>query len=435
MKIRKNLFVLTTVMLICTSSPQLPFLTGISRILADECGNAVMSPLPPTNIKITLEKNRPVITWEKPLYNGNAENVFYSIYRSEDNADYSLIRYNLDGFSYCDTKVSPGKLYYYKMTAVNILSESALSEAVSKYICSDKASSQNIPTYPQALRSEITDGKPMLYWNRPSDFAQNERLEYRLFRKESESGEFTIIGNTFCQYFNDKKVQAGIEYTYAVTARNSFGESELSFETWIAVPEFEIVPPSAVLNPTIELAENKPIIKWNAPEFTGGAENITYRVIRTNDEDQTFVVLVDGFCKQTYHDKMAKEGGTYTYNIVAVNNAGDSDLSESLKICVPLMVVYPPAPPYSLTAELIDAGVRLRWEHSCKSTSTRYLIYRTDSENYPTVVCLGSTAEMTFDDHNNMGPGRSGVWLRYVVTEVNVLGESCYSNVVNIQLK
>ncbi len=431
---RKKPIIITMLLLVIISSQTL-YTTGMSKVLADQCGDAIMSPLPPTNIKITLEKNRPVITWEKPLYNGNSENIFYSIYRSEDNADYTMIRYNLDGFSYCDTKVSPGKMYYYKMTAVNILSESALSEAVSKYVCGDKTSDQNIPTYPQALRAEITDGKPMLYWNRPADFAQHERLEYKVFRKESATEEFALIGNTFNQYFNDKHAQAGMDYTYAVTAKNSFGESELSFEAWISVPEFDIVPPSAVLYPTIELADNKPIIKWKAPEFSGGAENITYKIIRTNDEDQTFVVLTDGFSRQTYHDKMAKEGGTYTYNIVAQNNAGDSDLSESLKICVPVMVVYPPTPPYSLTAELIDAGVGLRWEHSCKSSSTRYLIYRTDSENYPKVICLGSTTEMSFNDHNNMGPRRSGVWLRYVVTEVNVLGESSYSNVVNIQLK
>jgi len=87
---------------------------------------------PPANLTLSLLASQVKLSWTPPSDNGNSSIIEYKIYRGTSlNSEKYLASVNGSVTDYIDSNVSEGTTYYYKISAVNGVGESNLSEEVS----------------------------------------------------------------------------------------------------------------------------------------------------------------------------------------------------------------------------------------------------------------------------------------------------------------
>jgi len=91
----------------------------------------IFPPLPPENVNIKFVGGYVELSWDSPSDNGGKDIEKYIIYRSTDGKNYVKIgEVSADIYIYEDRNVVPGTTYYYYVTAVNSVGESARSQIV-----------------------------------------------------------------------------------------------------------------------------------------------------------------------------------------------------------------------------------------------------------------------------------------------------------------
>ena len=96
--------------------------------------NGTLAPKPsaPQNLQATAGDGYVKLTWEPPASNGGSAITAYKIYRGTSSGGESyLTQVDGDTLEYNDTSVTNGQTYYYYVTAVNSVGESAKSNEVS----------------------------------------------------------------------------------------------------------------------------------------------------------------------------------------------------------------------------------------------------------------------------------------------------------------
>ncbi len=89
-------------------------------------------PSPLTNLTLNLSALQVKLSWTPPLYDGNSTITEYRIYRgTSPNSTEYLASVNGSTTYYIDSNVSEGTTYYYRVSAVNAVGESNISEEVS----------------------------------------------------------------------------------------------------------------------------------------------------------------------------------------------------------------------------------------------------------------------------------------------------------------
>lgn len=188
--------------------------TGSGSILkltsADYDPNKIRAP------KITAANKaangKPRLTWEKV-----SGAVKYQIYRSTSkNGTYTRM-YTTTGTSYTNTSAKVGKLYYYKVRAVNANgTTSAFSNIVSR-TC-DLAQ-------PEISISRSAAGKPRISWEKVDG-----AVKYQIYRSTTgKSGSFKRIYTTAKTTFTNTGAKAGTRYYYKVRAVHSNGNANSAF--------------------------------------------------------------------------------------------------------------------------------------------------------------------------------------------------------------
>ncbi|MCK5560307.1 MAG: right-handed parallel beta-helix repeat-containing protein, partial [Thermoplasmata archaeon] len=221
------------------NGPQTPQIAGFSDGICDNSysykGNIDYFPLKnpwnpnykcPSNISncvanaddsfINISWNPPVDT-ELPV-------AMYKIYKNQsaDNDIFIIDCYHSSHFN--DTNVTNGIIYYYKISAVNIMGEGPLSEEI-------KGIPSTTPSAPLNLKTEMGDFYINLTWDLPFNDGGLPITNYKIY-KGNVSGKIeflNFIENVL--YYNDTEVSNDVTYLYRISGINSRGEGTLSNET------------------------------------------------------------------------------------------------------------------------------------------------------------------------------------------------------------
>ncbi|MFQ5978777.1 MAG: fibronectin type III domain-containing protein [Candidatus Heimdallarchaeota archaeon] len=281
------------------------------------------------------------------------------------------------------------------------------------------------PEPPQTLSATISADNVTLTWAVPAMQGRSPITAYRVYRSTTSGAYGAFLAETAetTTTFNDSSsLTISVPYYYIVTAVNSYGESFVSNEVTITLtvpsaPQVLVAAPGTGL--TVMLT-------WGAPTMQGSTPVTMYRVYR-NTTSGDYTVFLNETSTTAFNDSTVLLGTTYYYILTAVNSIGESGWSNEVNI-----TLTAPSAPQVLSATP-DTGttVLLVWGHSVNNGSTPIITYRvyrsTTSGAYGPF--LAETPNATYRDASSF---LLGTPYYYVVTAVNRIGESSWSNEATI---
>lgn len=205
-------------------------------------------PAPPTNPQASGAPNHVSLTWQIPPSDGGSAITGYNIYRSiQPGYEILLASVGLQN-TYTDNAIQGGAAYFYKITALNALGESAYSSETN-------ATPTSPPNPPTNFTATLDNGRIILRWSLPTSDGGLPLTAYNIYKGTVPGAEtflYTMRISTQNRtvlfppgYYTDTAITAGVTYYYRVTAANSLGESRFTSE--IAVPVPTILIPLLIL--------------------------------------------------------------------------------------------------------------------------------------------------------------------------------------------
>jgi fibronectin type 3 domain-containing protein len=349
------------------------------------------------------------LTWNAPA-NGGATIGGYRIYRSTTSGAEALLVGVGATTSYTDSAVVSGTTYFYQVTAVNNVGESARSNEAS----ATPAASATVPGAP-ALSATAGNGSATLTWTAPAN-GGSAITGYRVYRSTSTGTEtlFTSVGTTTS--YTDTAVVNATTYYYQVTALNGVGEGARSNET-SARPTAPASAPSA---PTSSASAGNATVAltWNAPA-DGGSAITGYRVYRSTSTGTETLFASVGPSTTTFTDNTVTNGVTYFYQVTALNSVGEGARSNETSARPTAPATVPGAPTCSLKV-LTKSGMRVSWTvpPDGGSAITGYRVYRSTSSGAETLLTSVAASATSYTDSATT----RGVVYYYRVAAVNAYG-------------
>lgn len=200
----------------------------------------------PQNLNATTNNAQISLVWSAPSSNGGSAITNYKIYKSTSSGTETLFTTIGNVTSYNDTSVTNGQTYFYKVTAVNSVGESSLSNEVSATPTAPAAA----PQPPTGLTSTATSSSQInLSWTAPSNNGGSAITGYDIERSTDNGNTWsTIVPNTgsAATTYNDTGLSPSTSYTYRVSAINAVGTSSPS-NTASTTTQSATPPPTGIV--------------------------------------------------------------------------------------------------------------------------------------------------------------------------------------------
>ncbi len=272
-------------------------------------------------------------------------------------------------------------------------------------------------TEPKNLQAETADSSVSLKWSTSEDADS-----YLLYRSSIFDSDMRVIGSTSESDFVDEDAAAGIQYSYQVSAVNSGGESELSNSAdALMIDSSQPVPQEPE---DLEVSDHGSYftkLSWTSTEEALGTV-----IYRSTDIDGAYQIL-GAVHNSEFQDNTTEASTTYYYRVSAVSEAGESELSQPVEVTTnpELDKVAPSA---GLSAkEVTSTAFSVQWEPV--EGAEGYRLYRREKDGeYEKIAETGET------QYEDKGFSTSNVSYSFVVTAFNELGESEYSEELDIDL-
>jgi cellulose 1,4-beta-cellobiosidase len=130
---------------------------------------------------------------------------------------YTTVATGVTVTNYTNTGLTNGTTYYYVVSAVNSVGESANSAQVS---ATPSTGGGTVPTAPTGLSVTDDNNHAVLSWS-----ASTGAISYRVKRDTVSGGPYTVVASPTTSSYTDTAVVAGTTYYYVVSAVNAVGES------------------------------------------------------------------------------------------------------------------------------------------------------------------------------------------------------------------
>ncbi|MBU4589970.1 MAG: hypothetical protein KKG01_03510, partial [Candidatus Omnitrophica bacterium] len=288
-------------------------------------------------------------------YDGNPEDSF-EIWRSIDGKNYTRIQRNYKSKSFIDTNVEPGKLYYYKVYAVN--------PDPGKYQKKSAASEKSgTPRYPGAGNpggggSDVGIGEINLSWN-----AAPDAFSYNIYYRTDPSANWVLLkGKHEDTTYKHTNLTAGQIYYYKIVSVN--GDNNEGGEILLEdVPKFPNAGGPGGGSSGAGIGELD--LQWNeAPEA------FSYNIYYRTSPSGRWILLKEKNEDTSYRHTNLTPGQTYYYKIVSVNGDG----VEGGGIFLEGIPKFPDAQaPRNLLADATIDTVTLNWSQGQDAVS--YNVY------------------------------------------------------------
>jgi predicted phage tail protein len=277
-----------------------------------------------------------------------------------------------------------------------------------------------VPGAPTLNSATSGNGSVTLAWSAPGSNGGAAITGYKVYRGTTSGGETLVatLGNVTS--YTDSGLSNGGTYYYQVTAVNSVGEGARSNER-SATPA--TVPGAPTLNSATS-GNGSVTLGWSAPGSNGGEAVSGYDVYRGGSSGSETLVATLGNVT-SYTDSGLSNGGTYYYQVTAVNSVGEGARSNE-RSATPTTV---PGAPTLNSAAPGSGSVALAWSapgSNGGAAVTGYDVYRGTAAGGETLLTtLGNVTSWT--DSGVV----SGATYYYKLSALNSVGEGSKSNEMN----
>lgn len=323
------------------------------------------------------------------------------------------------------TPLDANTVYYYRLSAVNSGSNSALSAEFS--VDTDTGlvtlpTQGSLPALPADISVSLGNQQITLNWNNNNN--DPDALGYNIYWNTG-SEEVSLNDNKIANVqppYTLIDLLNGVNVNYVVTAINDNGESSATTSA-TAIPQ--IVIPGVPTNVTAAAADTKIALSWasvsDANDYTvyWGVRDVPVETFTDSLSNVSPPVLIENL----------QNGTDYTF-VVSANNAG-GESEKSIPVSATPQIPAPRAPS-QLIASPANTQVQLSWTHDntdSQQVSAFRLYWSGTKGGTPqsaNVIEVGLTQTFV---HNQLVNGRA---YYYVMTAVNAGGESIPSAEVQV---
>lgn len=372
-------------------------------------------PAAPAGVTATGGTNQVTISWSA-VSSATTYNVYYATTSGVTKANGTKIT---DVTSPAvQTGRADGTAYYYIVTAVNSVGESAASNQVAATTLA-AVPAPTVPAAPTAVTAVGGANQATITWPAVSGAAS-----YNVYWSTA-SGVTTTSGTKIAgasSPYVKTGLSAGTTYYFIVTANNSVGESAASTQ---ATATTNAAPPAVPATPagvTATGGVNQISISWAAvPGAT--TYNIYWATASGATTSGTRITVVSNSFLQTG----LAASTTYYYIVTAENAAGQSVASAQVSAATNAPAVTIPAAPAGVTAAGGANQVSISW--SAVSGATSYNIYYATTSG----VTKTSGAKITNASSPYVQTGlAASTTYYYIVTAVNSAGEGAASSQASV---
>jgi hypothetical protein len=273
-------------------------------------------PSVPQNLQATGENSQVALTWEAPETDGGHPITNYRIYQGTSSGGETFLGEIGNVLTHTDTGLTNGQIYYYQISALNMLGESELTAEVN-------ATPITTPNEPLNLVAVAGDSIVQLSWDAPSVDGGSSITNYSVYRGPTPGGEAFLEQLGEVLSFDDHAVSNGVMYYYQVTATNAAGEGAPSAE----VDALPATIPNAPLGANAIAGDSLINVTWVAPSYDGGSPITNYTIYSGTTSGSLSLLSTVGDVHY-FGDQDVANGLQYYYKISAVNVMGEGPLSD-----------------------------------------------------------------------------------------------------------
>jgi titin len=216
-------------------------------------------------------------------------------------------------------------------------------------------SSPTSPAAPSAVSGQAQDGHVLLSWTAPPTDGGSPVTGFIV---TPHAGAVALQPRSFSSVATSQSIGGlvnGTRYTFTVVAVNGAGDSPPSPPSPTLIPATVPTPPTAL---TAAPGDGAVQLSWQAPVDDGGRPVTGYIVVPSTGSTVGNPVIFPSSSATTEPIDGLDNGTAYTFQVVAINQMGDSALSAPSAAVTPATV---PSAPTGITGTPGDDQVVLSW--------------------------------------------------------------------------
>ncbi len=295
------------------------------------------APDAPTGVTATAGNAQATVSWTPPANNGGSAITGYTVTPYIGAVAQTEVPFDDSATTRDITGLTNGTTYTFKVTASNLIGESAKSSASNAVTPTAPATAPGAPTIGTATAG---DGQATLTWTAPASNGGSAITGYTVTPYIGAAAQTPqVFGDTLTTHIITGLTN-GTAYTFKVAATNSVGTGSNSADSNVVTPA---AVPGAPTIGTATAGNAKATLTWTAPASNGGSPITGYTVTPyIGAAAQTPQVFGDTL---TTHDVTGLTNGTaYTFKVAATNAAGTGAQSAASNAVTPSAATAPGAP-------------------------------------------------------------------------------------------
>ncbi len=235
--------------------------------------------------------------------------------------------------TYVDKNLPFNATYYYTIVAAdasgNVISTTDATSQSTAGVCDGFPSvPSNVSASPACSATGDTAAAD-LSWSASTG---ETSISYDIYRSTTESGTYTLVGNSSGTTYTDDNLSLGNTYYYKVAAENDIGTSAQSSDVSVTTSGSCVTPPSAIsgysICGTATSTDATVHLSWNDSQ---GQAPIAYHILKSNGSGFSEIGQSN---TATYDDAGNTLGSTAVYEIKAIDGGGNSAVTPSISVVV-----------------------------------------------------------------------------------------------------
>ncbi len=362
-------------------------------------------PPAPSSLTSIAEDSSITLNWDA-VYGATSYNIYWNTSGSVTTSSNKIAGATTNYYSH--SSLANNTTYFYIVTAIGADGESIPTDIVN----ATPQSSPNVLNAPTNVAAIASDEQVILSWT------ENGAGSYSIYW--NTTGSVTTIDSSITSItssYTHIDLTNDVPYYYIVTASNTAGESTPSTQV-DATPQAPVSPLNPPSSVVATAGDGQNTVAW----ANNGATSYT---IYWNITGSVSIMdaAINGITTNSYTHTSLTNGTTYYYNVIAINEVGESVLSSEV-FATPQSSPTLFDPPSNVAATAGNQQISLEWT---SNGADSYTLYWNTTGNVTTSDSAITNITNNSYTHTEL---TNEVTYYYRVTSINQVGESLPSSQV-----